>query len=481
MPKILIVEDEINLRIILKKMFKKKLFEVDVAPDAQTAITKLEQQSFDVALMDINLPDKSGLEILKQFKEKKKNVRFIIMTAQDTMNNAVEAMKLGAFDYISKPFELVEMESLVEQAIEAKKSDKQIKKAGKDLFDEKQFESEIIGQSKGIKDIFKIIGRVANSQVSVLIIGESGTGKELIARSIHANGSRAHAPFLAVNCAAIPKDLLESELFGYVRGAFTGAQEDRMGFFEKADGGTIFLDEIGDMPLVLQAKLLRVLQEREVQRLGSDTPRKIDVRVVSATNHNLEKRVAEKSFREDLFFRLNVIPIKVPSLRERKEDIPLLASYFLKRLAVETQDEEKKCTPGAIKLLENYPWPGNIRELENVLKRAAILSSQISLDVIDFAPFLGANSHANTFKDFEKMRFEELVETKISQFLDRFDQLDIEDLYKTIVNMVERPLIKLVMQKLNNNQIKTSKVLGINRNTLRKKIKELKVALKEEE
>jgi len=272
---------------------------------------------------------------------------------------------------------------------------------------------------------------------------------------------------------------LESELFGYVKGAFTGAHEDRMGYFERANGGTVFLDEIGDMPLVLQAKLLRVLQEREIQRLGQEDPRPIDVRVVSATHQDLEKKVADKSFREDLYFRLNVIPIYVPPLRDRKEDISILANYFLKKLAQEHGGAYKKCTEGSLKLLENYRWPGNIRELENVLKRAAILSSNDTLDVADFAPFLGVDNRGNVYKDFEQMHLEELIENKIQKFLDRFEELDVEDLYQTIITMAERPLIKLVLNKLNGNQIRTAKVLGINRNTLRKKIRELQIIVKD--
>ena len=478
MARLLIIEDELSLSTILKKLFQKKGYEVEAASDGELALRKLEQQDFDVVILDINLPSVSGLDLMQTIRKSKPKLSFIVMTAQDTMKNAVEAMKRGAFDYLTKPFDLEELETLVSKALKSKQAS--LEAVGlKNNLGNLDPETKIIGQSKPIKDIYKMIGRVSNNDVSVLIFGESGTGKELIAKSIHQNSSRTKGPFVAVNCAAIPKDLLESELFGYVKGAFTGAHEDRMGYFERANGGTVFLDEIGDMPLVLQAKLLRVLQEREIQRLGQEDPRPIDVRVVSATHQDLEKKVADKSFREDLYFRLNVIPIYVPPLRDRKEDISILANYFLKKLAQEHGGAYKKCTEGSLKLLENYRWPGNIRELENVLKRAAILSSNDTLDVADFAPFLGVDNRGNVYKDFEQMHLEELIENKIQKFLDRFEELDVEDLYQTIITMAERPLIKLVLNKLNGNQIRTAKVLGINRNTLRKKIRELQIIVKD--
>jgi two-component system nitrogen regulation response regulator GlnG len=401
------------------------------------------------------------------------------MTAQDTMRNAVDAMKMGAYDYIAKPFELDELEIIVARAIEARRLSEEVQTLKREIEAKSDRELKIIGKSRGIREVYKTIGKVAMNDVSILITGESGTGKELVAKAIHQNSPRSAFPFLAVNCAAIPKDLLESELFGYRKGAFTGAEENRAGFFEKAHRGTLFLDEIGDLSPQLQSKLLRVLQEKEVQPLGTSEVKAVDVRILAATNQNLEKMVKEKKFREDLFFRLNVIPIHLPPLRERNEDIPLLSEYFLLRLAQELGGSPKGLSPDALQFLAGYPWPGNIRELENVLKRAAILSSHDTLDASDFSVFL-QRSAGPGFKELEEMGLEELVETKLNQFLSKLQDYEMNNLFSTILEMAERPLIKIILRQTGNNQIKAAKILGINRNTLRKKIRELKISLKEE-
>ncbi len=478
--KILIAEDELSLRTILKKLFQKKGFEVETAGDGQVALTKLRESPYDLAILDIKMPSLSGLEVLDQLKKDKVKTAIIVMTAQDTMRNAVDAMKKGAYDYITKPFELDELEMIVDKAVEARRLAEEVQSLRREVSGLKvDKEAKIVGQSRAVREVYKTIGKVAANDVSILITGESGTGKELIAKAIHQNSARAKGPFVAVNCAAIPRDLLESELFGYRKGAFTGAEENRPGHFEIANNGTLFLDEVGDLPLPLQAKLLRVLQEKEVQRLGSSEAKAVDVRILAATNQNLEKMVKEKKFREDLFFRLNVIPIHLPPLRERKEDIPLLCEYFLAKLGQETGIPRKTLSPEAMQMLEGYRWPGNIRELENVIKRAAILSANETLHVQDFAFFLGKGAE-DTQREIEEMGLEELIASRLQSFLAKLGDLETTNLYETIMEMAERPLIRLILKQTGQNQIRAAKILGINRNTLRKKIRTLKIAVKEE-
>jgi two-component system nitrogen regulation response regulator GlnG len=478
-PKLLVAEDELSLRTILKKLFLKKGFEVDTAGDGDVALKKLKEDSFDLAILDIKMPSRSGLEILETLKKEKNKTSIIVMTAQDTMKNAVDAMKKGAYDYLTKPFELEELEIVVDKAIEARRLTEEVQTLRQEVGQRIDKEAKIIGGSKVIREIYKTIGKVSPSDVSILIRGESGTGKELVAKAIHQNSARSDGPFIAVNCAAIPRELIESELFGYRKGAFTGADDNRAGFFEMSNKGTLFLDEIGDLSLGLQGKLLRVLQEKEVQRLGSSEAKQVDVRILAATNQNLEKMVSEKKFREDLFFRLNVIPIILPPLRERKEDIPLLCEYFLNRLAHEIGAPVKGLSAEAMQLLKKYRWQGNIRELENILKRAAILSGNETLQAEDFSFFLG-NQAQDSSKEMEEMGLEEIITAKLQNFLSHLNNLEMTQLYDTIIEMAERPLIRLVLQQTGNNQIKAAKILGINRNTLRKKIRNLKISAKGE-
>lgn len=476
--KILIAEDEASLRTILKKMFAKRGYETETAMDGNMAIAKLENEKFNIVLADINMPEKSGFDILSFVKSRKLPVLVILITAQDTMKNAVEAMKQGAFDYLTKPFELDELEMVVEKALENQRLSQEVAKLREEIkspsFDA---QAKIIGQSKPIKEIYKLIGKVAASDVPVLITGESGTGKELIAKSIHQASDRNKMPFVAVNCAAIPKDLLESELFGYRKGAFTGADESRAGYFEAAHKGTLFLDEIGDMPLSLQSKLLRALQEKEIQRLGSTETKSVDVRIISATNQDPKQLVSQKKFREDLYFRLNVVPFRVPPLRERSEDIEILIRYFIEKFKNEFSLPAKSMSDDAIEYLVNYSWPGNVRELENVIKRAMVVTTGSLMTLKDLKGIISLSPSQLASEDLEELALEEIVHKKLSSFLSRFDQLEPMDLYSTIIQMVERPLISLVLQKTRGNQIQAAKVLGINRNTLRKMIRTLKIKL----
>ncbi|MDD2898532.1 MAG: sigma-54 dependent transcriptional regulator, partial [Desulfuromonadaceae bacterium] len=342
--------------------------------------------------------------------------------------------------------------------------------------DRYQVEKNIVGNSSAMQEVYKTIGKVAVSDVTILIQGESGTGKELVARAVHYNSGRLGKPFIAINCAAIPRDLLESELFGSEKGAFTGAGERKQGKFEQANHGTLFLDEIGDMPLDLQAKILRVLQEQEVTRIGGNQNISVDVRIVAATNQALVEKVRQKEFREDLYYRLNVVPIFLAPLRERRDDIPDLANYFLSRSCTEMSVSPKRLTDDAVALLKASSWPGNVRELENAIKRAVILSNDPLLTAQDFGGLLPATEMPQTGP--QETSLEELIDLKLRSCMNGIEGLDKGDIHAMVLEQVERPLIRLVLEKCRWNQVKAADVLGINRNTLRKKISELHIEMK---
>jgi two-component system nitrogen regulation response regulator GlnG len=394
------------------------------------------------------------------------------------MKNAVEAMKRGAYDYITKPFDLDVIDAIVEKVNRARELTSQMSLLKEELKDRYQVEKNIIGNSPPMRELYKIIGKVAPSDVTVLIQGESGTGKELIARAIHFNSRRLGKPFIALNCAAIPKELLESELFGFEKGAFTGAIERKLGKFEQANGGTIFLDEIGDMPLDLQAKILRVIQEKEITRTGGNQNIPVDLRIVAATNQDLEEKVVQKTFREDLFYRLNVVPIRLVPLRERTEDIPPLVDYFVTKICAEQDIPVKTLDSAASQLLCRYSWPGNVRELENTIKRAIILSSDPLLTAADF-PSLGTQKGGERHQN-EEISLEELVDNKLRCCFTNMDKMESGDVYSMVLNQVERPLIRFVLEKTRGNQVKAADILGINRNTLRKKIQELGIDIRKD-
>jgi two-component system, NtrC family, nitrogen regulation response regulator GlnG len=335
----------------------------------------------------------------------------------------------------------------------------------------------IIGTSSTMQKVYKTIGQVVDTHATILIQGESGTGKELVAKTIHYNSPRWNQPFLAINCAAIPRDLLESELFGHERGAFTGALDRRIGKFELAEGGTLFLDEVGDIPLELQTKLLRVLQDHEYSRIGGRDVLKADVRILAATNQDLEKAVKDKRFREDLYFRLKVIPIYLPPLRERRGDMPLLISYFIDKINREMGIQISGVSPEAQKLLEEHTWPGNVRELENTLIRAAVLSSGPILFPKDFTL---QNKPAAANLEIDQLSLEEIIRHKLEDYFRRTGDVDLDNLYSLVIERIERPLIELTLKKTRGNQIRAAQILGINRNTLRKKIVDLRIEIKKE-
>ncbi len=463
--RILIVDDEESIRWVLKKALEKEGLEAVLAKDAAEAFSRLQEGGIAVVLMDIRMPGMSGLDALEKIQKEGRNISVIIMTAQSTMQNAIEAMRRGAYDYITKPFDLDEVSILVKKALDVRHLSEEVDTLRAEV--REKYEGGLVGATSAMQEIYKTIGRVAESDATVLIHGESGTGKELVARAIHFHSKRSGRPFSAVNSAAIPSELLESELFGHEKGSFTGAVARKLGKFEAAAGGTLFLDEIGDMSLSLQGKLLRVLQEREFERVGGTEPIRTDVRVIAATHHNLEKMVRENKFREDLFYRLNVIQINIPPLRKRKDDIIPLAEHFLRKYQPAKGGGAKVFTPETLKVLRAYDWPGNVRELENAIQRAMTLSQgdKIFPDALPPQIFKPGQGVAISFENF--------LEEKLADLVDRLGGLDHGDIYSLVIQRVEKPLLTLVLRKTDGNQVRAASLLGINRNTLRKKIREL--------
>lgn len=370
--RILVIDDEESLRHMLSVLLRKHGYTVDTAENGKEALAKTGKVRYDVILSDIMMPEMDGKAFLQEAVRQGASATIIMMSAYGTMDTAIECMKLGAYDYVSKPFKNDEIILVLKKAEERERLKEENSRLKAEINREFTF-ADIISRAPRMQEVFVLVRKLCEVKTTVLLQGESGTGKELIARALHYTGSRRHAPFVAVNCGAIPENLLESELFGHVKGAFTDAASDKSGLFEQADGGTLFLDEIGEMPLSLQVKLLRVIQDEEIKRVGGTTAKKVDVRIVSATAKDLEQEVAAGRFREDLFFRINVFSILLPPLRERVEDIPLLVDHFVSRFAREFVKRTDGCTADALQLLLTYSWPGNVRELENVIERGVIL------------------------------------------------------------------------------------------------------------
>lgn len=371
---ILIVDDDNGHRSMLKTMLKSWGYTVEEASDGDEAVKAVHDRAFDAILTDVRMARMDGIEALRSILEYNPALPVILMTAYSSVETAVEALRIGAYDYLTKPLDFDALKNTLSRAMEHSRLSVENRELRRQL-SEANSVPEILGRSKAIRDMLHIVTTVAPTEATVLVSGESGTGKELVARAIHRSSARSGKPLVSMNCAALAENLLESELFGHEKGAFTGADKRREGRFMQADGGTLFLDEIGEMPLLLQAKLLRALQEGEIQRVGSDTPIHVDVRIIAATNRNLQEEVTEKRFREDLYFRLNVINIEVPPLRERREDIPLLAAHFLQKFAARNRKQIKGFSPQALDALLRYDWPGNIRELENAVERAVIMGT----------------------------------------------------------------------------------------------------------
>jgi DNA-binding NtrC family response regulator len=384
-PKILIIDDDSSLRRVLEYNLQQEGYQVFTAADGETGLSLFTEKEPAVVITDLKMPGMSGFQLLSAVKERSPATVVIVLTAFGAIDTAVEAMKLGAFDYLTKPFNREELKLTVRKALQLRGLSEENRLLKEELSGRAEFKS-IIGSSRAMEGVFAVVRKVADTEATVLVTGESGTGKELVARAIHSGSSRRGAPFIAVNCAAIPRDLLESELFGHVKGAFTGAIRDKEGKFQLAEGGTIFLDEVGDLPLDLQPKLLRVLQERMVEPVGGSVPQKIDVRVVAATNADLERWIAEGRFREDLYYRLCVIPIDLPPLRGRVEDIPLLIRYFCAKFGAEKVSFEKE----ALERMQRYGWPGNVRELENTVERLLIMREGDRIAVNDLPEKISA-------------------------------------------------------------------------------------------
>ncbi|MFK5926507.1 MAG: sigma-54 dependent transcriptional regulator [Desulfuromusa sp.] len=471
--RILVADDEESIRWVLSKALKKQGFNVDLAEDGLQARDLAGKNNYDLAILDIKMPGVQGLDLLKQFRSDYPSTLIIIMTAEATMEHAVSAIKNGAYDYLTKPFDLTALDAIILKAEKAAELTGEIDHLKEELQGHYNIGRSIIGNSLPMQEIYKILGRVAESDVTILVTGESGTGKELIARAIHINSKRLGKPLIALNCAAIPHELLETELFGHERGAFTGATERKIGKFEQADGGTLFLDEIGDMPLELQAKLLRVLQEKEITRTGGNQTIRVNVRIVAATNQDINSLVKNKKFREDLYYRLNVVPIKLPALRKRPDDIPVLADFFLQKSKQELGIDSLEYSKETLELFASYHWPGNVRELENAIKRAALLSPDRILTPADFPDLHGSKKYRQQDESLEAV-----VTQKLENSLAQMNLQEMNNLYEMVLHQIERPLINIVLQKTRGNQIRTAEILGINRNTLRKKIKILDIEVK---
>lgn len=466
--KVLIIDDDDSMRWVLQKAFEKNGYEVSVASKGMDGFDLLKSGDYGLAFVDIIMPDINGLELLHMAKEDKVDTCVVVMTAQNTMKNAVEAMKLGAYDYITKPFDIEEVKDIAGKAFESRSISRETARPRKEA-ETYEVGINIIGKSAAMQKVYKTIGKVSGSDVTVLIEGESGTGKELIARAIHNNGDRKDKPFVAVNSAAIPRELLESELFGHEKGAFSGATGRKPGKFELARGGTLFLDEIGDMSMDLQMKLLRALQEKEVDSVGGTAPIKVDVRVIAATNQDLARSVNEKKFREDLYYRLNVVNIKMPPLRDRRGDIPLLVEYFLETFSRELNIPRKYLSGQAMKMVSAFSWPGNVRELENTIRRAVVLSRSETIMPEEFPSRLREYT-GKAVSGIDEISLEEILRIKLTPLIAAVDENNTEGLYSMVIAQMERPLIRLVLEKCRWNQIKAARVLGINRNTLRKKL-----------
>ena len=448
--RLLIIDDEENMRHMLSSMLKKSGYRVYTASNGSEALDMVDQTLYDFILCDLKMPVMGGMEFFEAARDKLWASTVIMMSAYGSIDTAVEAMKKGAYDFISKPFKLDEVLLTLKKAEEReslKRENRWLKERIKKIQDDYHF-GNMVAKSKGMEAVFKIAEKVAQYDTTVLICGASGTGKELIAQGIHFAGKRAKNSLVPVNCGGIPENLLESELFGYKRGAFTGADSDRKGLFEEADRGTIFLDEIGELPLSLQVKLLRVLQENEIRPVGDSKTKNIDVRVIAATSKNLEDEVKNGTFREDLFFRLNVMPIQLPPLKDRPEDIPLLSQHFIDRFNISLEKNIKGITPAAMSILLKHHWPGNVRELGNVIERAAVLAEETILVPENFPQDLSKSSEREKLEDF-------------------FDGHSL----KAAQKILEKRLITKALQATNGNRTKAARILEISHPSLLSKIK----------
>jgi len=470
MPKILVVDNDEGLVHFLTRLFTKQGYDVVSCTDGVSALARLAQEPFDAVLLDYKMPGLNGLDTLAEIKQGQVKTPVIIMTAFGTTDTAIQAMKLGAYDYLLKPFDTEELRRITADALEVSRLMKEVVSLPNAMTRISAAAAggvQIIGNNRKIQEVFKLIGQVAGKDVTVLITGESGTGKELVARAIYHHSQRVEKPFMAVNCAAIPETLFESELFGYERGAFTGADRPYVGKFERCHQGTLFFDEIGDMSLRTQAKVLRVLQEGEFERLGSADTIKVNVRILAATNKNLEKEVQEGRFREDLYYRLRIISVHLPPLRARLDDIPALVDYFVSRFAAEYGSSVRYVSDQTTRKLQSYNWPGNVRQLENCLRRAVVVCKG---DVLlpEHIAFEGEEDRAATAAAGESTPDQQQrVDDLVREILDGVGPRA----HASVIDMVERSLVTRALEQCGRNQVRAARLLGISRNTLRHRMR----------
>jgi len=466
---ILVCDDDSAIRTVLNQALGRAGYDVRTTGTAAGLWRWVSAGDGNLVITDVVLPDENGFDLIPRIKKIRPDLPVVVMSAQNTILTAITATERGAFDYLPKPFDLKELTSVVQRALAAPatKRDTAADQRSEDRLP-------LIGRSPAMQEIYRVIARLTQTDLTVMIMGESGTGKELVARALHDYGKRRHGAFVAVNMAAIPKELVESELFGHERGAFTGATNRGVGRFEQAEGGTLFLDEIGDMPLEAQTRLLRVLQQGEYTTVGGRTPIKTDVRIIAATNRDLRQLIQQGLFREDLYYRLNVVPMRLPPLRERAEDVPDLVRHFLRK----AEDEglpSKRLDPEAFDMLKHYRWPGNVRELENLIRRLAVLHSGDLIPSSAISAELKEPARVSDAEDGdEPVSLSTAVERHLTKyFLAQGEKLPPPGLYDRVLQEIERPLLSICLAATRGNQIRAAHLLGLNRNTLRKKIRDL--------
>ena len=483
MDKLLLIDDEIDVQYSFRRIFDNPDIELTTANSGEEGLKIFQKLKPDLVIMDVRMGGMNGLETLRRMRQIDAKLPVIMMTAYGTTQTTIEAMKLGAYDYLLKPFDVPKLKELIGRALKAARAMKQVV-SYQPLLESEDYDLGIVGRSESMQNVFKLIGQLAGADATALITGESGTGKELVARAIYNHSKRSEQTFLAINCAAIPGNLLESELFGHEKGAFTGAAVQRIGKFEQCDKGTIFLDEIGDMSPTTQTKILRVLQSGTFERVGGNQPVKVDVRVIAATNKPLEQAVASREFREDLFYRLNVVRIQIPPLRERREDIRLLVNYFLKKFSQKQKLPPKSISNEVLSLLEGYGWPGNVRELENVIQRATVVAKGDVIIPADL-PAEIVGGHAVMIPSVSGAAAE--VSARPAAPTGAAGPADISSLGRMlfqwarreaklkILPAVERELIIQALNETRGNQVQAAKLLGITRATLRKRVEKFNI------
>ena len=472
MPVLLVIDDEPAILHAFRRVFREPDVQLFTAERAAEGIALVREQNPDVAILDIKLPDMSGLDAYREIRAIKPKLPVIFITGHGTTETAIEATKRGAYDYLFKPLELSELRRIVDSAFSIAQVQRIAPRIETDEPAEELESDVIVGRSAAMNDVYKAIGRVASQDVNVLITGESGTGKELVARAIYHHSQREDGPFLAINCAAIPDAILESELFGHEKGAFTGADKLRIGKFEQCSGGTMFLDEVGDMSPTTQAKILRLLEEQRFERVGGNQTVQTNVRLIAATNRNLEQMVADGDFREDLYFRLSVFTIPLPPLRERGDDLPRLVEHFVKRFAQELAKDVNAVPAETLELLSAYSWPGNVRELQSVLKQS-LLRAAGSVLIPDFLPDYIRTSPSSSVErtdgSFNLAKWDDFIASRLQE--------DSENLYEEATLMTDHHLLMFVLRHTQGNQLQAAKALGISRATLRNKLRVLKINL----